>query len=114
MPNDQLVWIVLIVVAAGVVGLALWKGRGLSVRKNEAGFRLEVKEGQKAQPGSTVSVAKGARIEGSTVGHITGMATRGDDTTQPPTARVDVLEKGTVRNARVGDITGVKDQEKSP
>jgi len=100
------VWYVLIVCAAIVVALAIWKGRGITIRKDSIVVDA-VREG--AEKGTGVSVAAGANITNSTAGNITGVSVTGGSA--PAKAPVDVLRDATVSGSRVGDVTGLKQDE---
>lgn len=116
MPQDSLVWIVLIVAAALVIALAVWKGRGFRLSKGKEGFSVEVERsqggGDKPARSSRISVAKGAQIEAARVGDIAGVKTAGRP---PPTGRaIDVASGSRIKDAEVGDIVGVKQTERDP
>lgn len=105
MPSDPTLWVVFLALSAIVLALALWLGRGLSVRRSKDEFSLEVKERSRdVQPAvnrSTVSVARGLDAEGLAAGNVTGADA-------PVTGDVDVLSGAKLKNARLGDITGVR------
>ncbi len=112
MPSDPTLWIVLLALSAVVLGLALWLGRGLSLRRTKDEFSLEVKErspeshATPAEPArSTVTVAKGLEAESLTAGNVTGVESAGG---QPHD--VDVLSDARLKRARIGDITGVRQE----
>ena len=114
MPQDPTVWIVLIVAAALVLGLALWLGRGLRIRKDKRGFSFEAEKGQ-PEPASDndVVVGRGLRIDKAKVGDITGIKSDGFDAM--PSAKqksIDVLSEGSISDTSTGDISGIKQQRK--
>jgi hypothetical protein len=109
MPADPTLWIVFLALSALVLGLAIWLGRGLRVRKTKEEFSLEVKERAieshtaEGPAKSAVTIAKGLEGESLTVGNVTGVESKGG-----PTPDVDVLSGAKLKNARIGDITGVR------
>lgn len=108
MPSDPVVWIVLIVAAALVTALAVWKGRGLILRAR--GFAIEVKPPPPPSraSGPTITVANDARIVGSSTGDIAGVVVKGGTPPLASGTSVDVLRGGTVKDSKVGDIVGIK------
>jgi hypothetical protein len=80
MPSDSTVWIVLIVAAFIVIFYALWKGRGLKIRKEKDGFSVET-EAEKREESSEriISVGKGIEIENATAGDIAGIKSEDAD-----------------------------------
>ncbi|WP_429886358.1 hypothetical protein [Geoalkalibacter halelectricus] len=117
MPQEPLIWIILILAAALVIALALWKGRGLRVSKNREGFSIEVEQAGDAGEAENasgkdgkISVAREARIEESDAGDIAGVKT--EDTLPLPTPPVEVGTGLRVKKARVGDIVGVKQSDR--
>ena len=110
MPSDPTLWMLFLVLCALVLGLTLWLGRGLSVRRTKDEFSLEVKERPaetSARPPDvtrgTVTVAKGLEGEDLAVGDVTGVQSGGEESRD-----VDVLSGAKLKHARVGDITGVR------
>ena|SRR5687767_11372707 len=113
MPANPELWMLFIVLCALVLGVALWLGRGLSVRRTKEEFSLEIKEHAAASPAQphdrghgSVSVAKGLDGEDLTIGNVTGVESGGPDSAA--SQDVDVLSGARLKNARVGDITGVR------
>lgn len=107
MPKEA--WYFVIVGLVLVLGLAIWMGRGIRIRKGSITVDA-VREPQ----ASGVSVAQKAHIEGSHVGDITGVSITGKGPMPGSKGTVEVLREGTVKNATVGDVTGVKQDEKAP
>ena len=116
MPQDSLVWIVLIVAVALVIGLAVWKGRGLRFKRGQEGFSVEVEvehlpdappTGETSSKRGKISVANKARIEETRIGDIAGIKTAG----KPQLIGYDIdLAAGTrIKKADVGDIVGLKE-----
>lgn len=105
MPTEA--WYVLIVCGAIVVALAIWKGRGIKIRKDSITVDAVRESGPKS---AGVSVAAGAKITGSTVGDMTGQVVTGGGAA-PSTTPVDVLRNATVSDARIGNVTGRKEDE---
>ncbi|MGH6892582.1 MAG: hypothetical protein ACREEP_10015 [Dongiaceae bacterium] len=100
-PNDPVVWVVLIAVVAAILGFALWRRYNVVLRKGDTELRLE----RSSEDGSTgITVGKGMRITGSQVGDITGAKVAGGDA-KPVSA--DVASGARIENSKVGDIAGV-------
>lgn len=102
MPTDTIVWIILIAAAAVVIGLAVWIGRGIMIRKDDKGFTIKVKE--KKQEG--VSVAKETVIDKAKIGDIAGIKT----TESNVGGTINVAEKAKIKDSQIGDIVGIKQQ----
>ena len=115
MPNDPTVWIVFFVAAALVIGLALWFGRGLKIRKDKEGFSFEAKEHQPDKMANqNISVAKNMEIERASIGDIAGIKSTDIDNAIPESKQnIDVLSGGKIKDAQIGDITGIKQEHKS-
>ena len=116
MPNDPLIWIILILAVALIVALALWKGRGLRVSKDRDGFSVEVERSSEGNTGGEskgttdgIRVAEGARIKESRVGDIAGVKTL----SAAPAVDKDIEVASGVRinKAEVGDIVGDKQSD---
>ena len=103
-PNDPVVWTILIVVVAAVLGFAIFRRYSVVVRKGDSELRLERPD---EQGSGAVDVLSKATIQDSTVGNITGaqMAAGG---ARPP--KVDVAGGAKISNSKVGDVTGVVQQ----
>ena len=114
MPDDPVVWIVLIVVVGLVVALGIWLGRGIVFRKDKQGYSVELKESADKQEvkEAGIKVAEDAEITGSEVGDIVGYKIEGDSTGAESKEKVDVLSGGKIKGTRTGDIAGVKKTEK--
>jgi hypothetical protein len=109
--DNPIVWIILIIVVGLVVGYALWKGRGLKIRKDKNGISIET-EGEK--PGmQNISVGKNLKIKNSTVGDIAGKKIEGVDASPDSKENIDVLNGGTIERSQVGDIIGSENKNKS-
>lgn len=110
MPNDPIVWVILIVVVGIVVALAIWLGRGISFRKDDKSIAIKVAGAGQTTKASdnTTSVAEKATIENAEVGDIAGAKIRGGDATANDKEAVEVLKGGTVKGSKVGDIVGKK------
>jgi|SRR5262249_12274457 len=105
-PNEA--WYVVIVGLLLVLILAIWKGRGIRIRKDSITV-----DAARETPATGVSVAAGARIKGASVGNITGVSASGKGI--PATkAPVDVLRGGVVKDSTVGDVTGIRQDEGKP
>jgi len=101
MPSNPTVWIVLIIAAAIIVGLMVWKGIGGTFARGK--LKVTLHDAPKAAP--EVRVAEGLRTEGGKVGNITGVKAAGTDT--PAASKVDVANEASFSKTNVGDITGV-------
>lgn len=119
MPDDPVVWTVLIVVVGLVVALLIWLGRGLVFRKDKQGYSVELKESTDKQEvdKSGIKVASDAKITNSEVGDIVGYKIEGKgNSTGAEYAeykeKVDVLSGGKIKGTRTADIAGVKKTEK--
>jgi hypothetical protein len=106
-PNEPVVWVVLIVLVALVLGIAIWRHYSVVVRKGDAELRLE-RPSESTSAG--VTVAEKATIEDAEVGNITGVQGPGEGT---PAPSVDVASGARIKKAKVGDITGVVHQPRS-
>lgn len=112
MPNDPVVWIILIVVVGAVVALAIWFGRGIRFKKDDKG--LEIKVAGEAKPGKQpdeiTSVAENVAIgKNAEVGDIAGTKVRGAHQEVQTKAKTEVFKGGEVGDgAKVGDIVGKK------
>lgn len=102
MPSSPTVWIVLIITAAIVVGLMVWKGVGGTFAKGKWRFTLH----DAPKPAPNVTVADGLHTEGGKVGNITGVKST-DAADAPVASEVDVANKASFSHTDVGDITGV-------
>lgn len=107
------VWWFLIAAVLVAVVFAIWKGRGLILRKGKDGFELSVKERVEAVPPQTsISVGAGAVLKGSHTGDIAGLMTRGVGTASVPAGTaIDVLKQGHISESTTGDIAGVKQDD---
>lgn len=111
--NNPTIWIVLIVGAVLVVGLALWLGRGLVIRRDKEGFSIETKERQSQPPGDpSIRVAKGLEVERATIGDIAGIKSEDAGAVSESKQDIDVLSDSKVKDAKVGDIVGIKREGK--
>jgi hypothetical protein len=106
-PNDPLVWTILIVLVAAVLGFAIWRRYSVVVRKGDTELRLErPDEGS----GGGISVADQAKITNSQVGNITGAQISGGGAAPS----VNVASGARITGSKVGDITGVAQQSGLP
>lgn len=111
MPNDPDIWILLIVLTAFIVGLALFLGRGLIIRKDKKGFSIEVEKKKESKPkeiveDSKISVGERAHLIRVKVGRIFGLR----NSTQEKileSGNVEVLKEGELRDVDVDEIGGV-------
>ena len=99
MPKEA--YYVLIVCVTIVVLYALWKGRGLVLTKSS----IKV-EGAQA-PANEIDVGRNAVIEGSQIGDVAGMVVQNASTSEVA-PKVSVLDGANIKDAKVGDIVGVK------
>jgi hypothetical protein len=106
MPNGA--WYLLIAGLVVVLGLAIWFGRGIKIRK---GAITVAPARHLARTG--VNVATNARVEGSVIGDITGVSTTGAGEQQSSTMPVDVLTDGVVKGSRIGDVAGIRQDERT-
>ncbi len=118
MPANATVWIVLIVVAGLIVGLALWFGRRLrftySREKGEASFETDAGDTQQTDE-VKLNVAEGIEIEHATVGDISGIKTEDATSAIETKQNIDVAKNAKIKKgSRTGDISGIKQEPKSP
>ena len=105
MPSEA--WYAIIGGLVLVVLLAIWMGRGIKIKKDS----ITVEAAREVRA-TGVSVAAGARIEGSHVGDITGVSSSGKPAAASAgKAPVEVLRGGVVKDATIGDVTGVKQDD---
>ncbi len=99
-------WYVLIAAVLVAVALALWKGRGLTLRHGREGTEIGVKE---PAPGrAQVKVAEGAVFKsGSKARDLIGVSGAAPD------ADVEVLSHGKVEG-EIGSVIGVDDGRRRP
>lgn len=102
------VWIVLIVAAALIVGLALWLGRSIKIKKGSDGFSVETEGEEKPEDETKVRVGENLVIKDSTAGDVTGIVDQGEGKEGASKEDVEVLKGGKIENTDLGDITGVK------
>jgi hypothetical protein len=109
------VWWFLIAAVLVAVVFAIWKGRGLNLRKGKEGFEISVKERvETAPPQAGISIGEGLVIKGSTTGAIAGVMTQGGGAASVPAgAKIDVLKQGEISESTTGDIAGVKQDRES-
>jgi hypothetical protein len=97
--------IVIVIAVALVVGLAVWRGRGLRIRQRAGGgISLDVDPMLPEAPRTKAVV--GARLEmaGGQAGNVAGVKLVGPSGIG---ADADVLSNARLKNAVIGDITGV-------
>jgi hypothetical protein len=107
MPTDVWFWIVVAVVAAGVVALAIWKNRGINVELGFQGVKVGA-EASKDVPSGTTKVAEGMVLgENAKAGNIVG--NEGPSDAFPTNQSTEVAKQLAVgKSATVGDIIGNK------
>ena len=104
LPTNVWFWIVLVVAVAGLIGLAVFKGRGLVLRYGSGEARVDA-----ADTRSTTTVAKRLEAENAEFGNVIG--TRG---AAPGAGRdVDVLSDAKFKRVKTGDIIGSDESEPS-
>ncbi len=114
MPSDLTLWIIFVIVSALVIGLGVWLGRGLKIRKDKEGFSLETQEAQaQATNEQSIRIADKLAIEGATVGDISGIKSEDIDTLSESKQNIEVLSEGKITDAHIGDITGIKQERQS-
>ena len=112
MENNQiLLWGIGFIVLALVVLYALHKGYNVKLkRKNmEASFQKNDKESAHAN----ISVGKGMKIKRSKTGDIEGIKTSGAPPSATSVSSVDVLENADIEDSELGNIGGIKSEQKS-
>lgn len=110
MPNlPSEAWYLLIAGLVIVLVLAIWMGRGIRITKRSISV-----EAAREAPRTGINVARGAHIEGSDVGDITGVSLTGKGSVPATKTPVDVLGGAVVKDARLGDVAGVRQDEGKP
>ena len=107
-PNDPVVWTILIVLVAAVLGFAIWRRYSVVVRKGDTELRLE--RPTEGGSGGGINVANKATIANSEVGNITGAQISGG----AAAPSVEVAKGAKITGSKVGDITGVAQQSPGP
>ncbi len=109
-PDDPVVWIVLVVVVGLVVALALWLGRGMIFRRDKQGLSLEIKaaSGSRNAKETDISVAKNAVLDDVTAEDIAGVKQEGGDAEVVNGKKISVLDRAKARGLKAGDIAGIK------
>jgi hypothetical protein len=107
MPTDIWFWIVVAALIAAIVGLAIWRNRGLNFEFGTGGVKVETQT-SKEYPASRVSVAEQAKIgENAAVGNIIG--NEGSPSSVSANQSVDVAKQLDIgKNSKVGNIIGNK------
>src|SRR5262245_36232919 len=104
------VMIVLLVVAAVVFSLAIWIGRGVSVRKTKGSLSIEVKEKREDQQpkDQAIKVAEELHLTDVTAGDIAGEIVEGRNGGTSEVNSIEVAKKSTIKKSKIGDIVGSK------
>ena len=100
MPQDPVVWIVLVVAVSLVIIFAVWKRRGVKGGAGGATFEI-TSEQQKTD----IKVAQGAKLEQVKAGDIAGVKGTG---IAADGSNVEVANGLQAKEAELGDIVGVK------
>lgn len=106
MPNDPIVWTILIILAVVVVLLALWIGDVVEVGLDPP--TLKFKGRKREAPPSGIRIGPKAQIERARFGDITGYKGTGAAGGRP-TGPVDIVSGAHVTDTVFGDIIGVQD-----
>jgi hypothetical protein len=108
MPQDPIVWIVLIVVAAVLIALlgalAMRSGRHLKITRNSLEINKSAADTQTEEKDS-IRVAAGVAVKRARTGDIAGI--KGDSASSAGTD-IEVARDAQIEDAEVGDIVGVK------
>ncbi|MBI4876396.1 MAG: hypothetical protein HY822_17310 [Acidobacteria bacterium] len=105
MPDNPTVLIVLGLAAAAVIVFLALKGKPWKVTKSKDGLSVSVEE--PAQP-RTVKVAAEAKLEKVEAGDIAGVKSTGAAAGAGSAGVVEVFERGTIKDSKIGDIVGEK------
>ncbi|MCP4261760.1 MAG: hypothetical protein GY774_30300 [Planctomycetes bacterium] len=112
--ENSIIWIILITAAFIVVIFALWKGRGLKIRKDKNGFSVETDAENKQKPSEqNIIVGEGIEIETLTVGDIAGIKSEDVDSASEVKQNIEVARDAKIKDSDVGDIVGIKQEHKS-
>jgi ABC-type transporter Mla subunit MlaD len=110
MPENAYVWIAIVVVVGIVVALAIWKGRGLRLKRDQGAFSVEVDAESGKPRGSPdsrrIRVGNQVEINDAEVGNIKGV--QSDSVGTPDREDVEVATGARIRGSRVGDIVGAE------
>ena len=103
-PDDPVVWLVIVLTAGFVVALGLWLGRGIVFRKDKGGYSLEIEK----EKNEGVKVGEKAVIDdGAEVGDIAAIKQEGDTPGAVQKGNIEVLKDGKIRG-KTGDIVAIK------
>ena len=108
MPEEPIVWIVLILGISFVIGLALWLGRGLNFHRKKNSISLELKEQVKQNANLNIRVANNVELADVFIEDISGIKSEDTGTVIDSGKNIDVLHGGKITKAKIGDITGIK------
>jgi hypothetical protein len=100
--DDNMVKIALIIGVAIVLIITIWKGRGLTFRKNEKGIELSIEQ-QKLNEADNVSVAEGIDIKDAKIKKIAGV-----DGATSTAGSVKVANKAKLEGVEIDELVGVK------
>jgi len=108
MPNSVYVWIAAIVVLGLIVGLALWRGRGLRIKKGQEGYSLEVDKVQEPDTRTdNITVAEQAELTDVEAGDIAGRKVTSPDAVGDRTQNINVGNRAKIERTKMGDIAGI-------
>lgn len=102
MPQDPVVWIVLVVAVSLVIVFAVWKRRGMKGGVGGATFEITPE-----QQNTDIKVAEGAKLEQLKAGDIAGLKGRGADASR----NIEVGKGLQVKEGELGDIVGIKESD---
>jgi len=115
MPENAYVWIAIVVVVGMVVALAIWKGRGLRLKRDQGAFSVEV-DAASGRLGNSpdsrrIRVGNQIDIADAEVGNIKGV--QSDSVGTPDREDVEVATGARITGSRVGDIVGAEHKGRS-
>jgi hypothetical protein len=99
MPQDPVIWIVLIVAVSLVIVFAVWKRRGVKGGVGGATFEITSE-----QQNTDIKVAEGAKLEQVKAGDVAGIKGAEIDND----GNVEVAKGLQATHAELGDIVGIK------
>ena len=109
--NNPYVWIGIAVVIGIIVGLAIWFGRGLKIKKGSDGYSLEV---EKNEPPDTstdnVKVAEGIELRDVEAGDIAGRKVSSPEAAGTRPQNTEVASHAKIERTKLGDIVGIKQE----
>lgn len=109
--SSPYVWITIAAIIGVVVALALWLGRGLTIKKDKEGYSVQV---EKNQPPDTrtdnIKAAEGIELKDVEAGDIAGRKVSAADAVGDRSQNIDVASHAKIERTKMGDIVGIKQE----